>query len=743
MTALPEILTTCDREPIHIPGKIQAHGYLVAVNRNDFSVCYVSENMTELTGMSIAELVNQDIEVIFNTTHIQLRTPHISQVKDFVSDEQETRLSPLAIKVRNKPYFLLAHKSGDELILEFEPANNMQATELQQMIGSSVSQILEGNTITRSLENAARQIKQIIGYERIMIYKFWDDGHGEVVAEEKEEHLEPFMGLHYPASDIPKQARELYKINLVRIIADVASDPVPIVASGNECAQRPLDLTHAHLRAVSPVHIEYLKNMEVMASFSISLIVNNELWGLIACHNSTAKFIDYKAREGAKLIGQILSSSIEYKANEEGKDALRVFNNASLEIMRSLQANDNIADALTQPHINLLSITDAKGAAVVFNNEIKTLGETPTEEQIRDLVDWLQKHNHQQIYSTDSLIQEYEGAADMTRTCSGLLACELMKEMGEYVLWFKPEILKTVSWAGDPTKTETITEKGEVKISPRESFAAWQENVRNTSAPWNRNEFAAVLKLREYILQAITQKANQIRILNEKLQVAYDELDTFSFTISHDLKTPLASIKNYTEILLEDNANLGEEDMKILTRIMKGADKMNVLINEVLSYSRIGRKEIVEDRIPMKPLISDIVTDLKNVYRNAGLEIIVGDTPDFNGDKTMIMQLFTNLLSNAVKYSVKKEKPKVKIHGEENQQEVIYTISDNGIGIDMSFGNQIFEIFKRLNNASSFEGTGVGLSIVKRIIEKHRGRIWYESQLGIGTVFYIAFSKNN
>lgn len=741
MPDTPIHLTNCDREPIHIPGKIQAHGYLAAIDKSDLSISYISENVAELTGIPLEDLVKGDINALFATNAIQLRNAHLAQLKDFIADEHEVKLPPLNIRIKNAPYFLIVHKSGNNLILEFEPGNNGHSIELQQMIGSSVSQILEGNTINRSLINAARQIKQIIGYERVMIYKFWDDGHGEVVAEEKEEGLEPFLGLHYPASDIPKQARELYKVNLVRIIADVGSTPVPIAAAGSKQAVIPLDLTQSTLRAVSPVHIEYLKNMEVMASFSISLIVNNELWGLVACHNSVPKFIDYKAREGAKLIGQILSSSIEYKSSEEGREALRLFNNASLEILRFLQSSDSVAEALTQPTYNLLSITNAKGAAVVFDKEIRTLGTTPSQEQIEKLVKWLSKNVNQQIYSTESLVNVYEGAREIKSVSSGLLSCELSREMGEYILWFKPEILHTVNWAGNPSKQESINEKGEVKISPRESFETWREQVSNTSERWKRNEFAAVIKLREYIIQAISQKANQIRILNEKLQIAYEELDTFSFTISHDLKTPLASVKNYTEILLEENKTFNEDEVGMLKRIVKGAEKMNVLINEVLAYSRIGRKEVNMQVVDMKTLITEITNELKSIYTTPSPQIIIGDTPNINGDKTMILQVFTNLLSNAVKYSSKKERPVIKISGEDLPQEVIYSIADNGVGIDMSFGNQIFEIFRRLNNANVFEGTGVGLSIVKRIVEKHKGRIWYESELGVGTVFYISFNK--
>lgn len=734
-------LTNCDREPIHIPGTIQQHGYLAAFRKSDLTICFISENFTTLTGWTLQQLAHADLYFLFSTNAIQWRNAHLSQITDFVADEYEFKLTPLNIRIKNAPYFLLAHKNGDYLILEFEPSNNGHSIELQQMIGYAVSQILEGNTVEKSLQNAARQIKQLIGYERVMVYKFWDDGHGEVIAEEKSEHQQPFLGLHYPASDIPKQARELYKINLVRIIADVNSTPVSIVAPKFEPQAAPLDLTHATLRAVSPVHIEYLKNMEVAASFSISLMVNNELWGLVACHNSTAKFIDYKAREAAKLIGQILASSIEYKRSEEGKDAIRHFNNASIELLNLLQTHHSIASALTQPGYNLLNLTKASGAAIIFEKEIKTVGITPSAPDIEKLVAWLSKNIHQQIYATESLLNEYEPARSFADVCCGLMACELSREMGEYILWFKPERLRTVSWAGDPNKQSSVNEKGELKISPRESFAAWTEQVRNTSEAWSKNEFAAVMKLREHIVQAINQKANQIRLLNEKLQEAYEELDTFSFTISHDLKTPLASVKNYTEILLEESKNFSQDEVNMLTRIVKGAEKMNVLINEVLAYSRLGRREIIEEELDMKALITDIVAELKSIYKQPVAEFIIGNTPALKGDRVMVMQVFSNLLSNAVKYASKKPKPVIKINGEEMPHEIIYSIADNGVGIDMSFGNQIFEIFRRLNNADVFEGTGVGLSIVKRIMEKHNGKVWYESELGVGTIFYISFNN--
>ncbi len=203
------------------------------------------------------------------------------------------------------------------------------------------------------MQNAAEQVKEIIHYDRVMIYKFWEDEHGEVIAEAKNEDLEPFLGLHYPATDIPKQARALYKLNLTRIIADVHHPASPVTAMSDIAAAFPLDLTFSTLRAVSPIHIQYLKNMGVAASFSVSLIAHGELWGLIACHNYTPRFIDYKEREGARLIGQILSAQLEFRDEEENKEYHKQYQQAADDIIRQMTKDWDVLNAITM-HPQLL-----------------------------------------------------------------------------------------------------------------------------------------------------------------------------------------------------------------------------------------------------------------------------------------------------------------------------------------------------------------------------------------------------
>jgi chemotaxis family two-component system sensor kinase Cph1 len=728
-------LTNCDKEPIHILGKVQSLGFLVAFSKDDNTVMFVSNNLKQFTNIDYEQLLGKSIKQFFEVFDEQEISHGLLEIIRFGMANNFESVNPIRIAIQQKMYNVVCHLSGNIIVLEFEPTYSDVDQHFQSLVGSSLSKILNGKNLNDTVTAAANQVKELIGYDRVMIYQFWEDGHGEVIAEAKNEEFEPFFGLHYPASDIPKQARELYKINLTRIIADVNAIPADIVGIND----KPIDLTHSTLRAVSNIHIQYLKNMGVMASFSVSIIHKGELWGLIACHNYSPRFIDYQAREHAKLVGQVLSSSFEYKADQEQKSNNLAYMNAASDIMRRMHKNWDLLTALDDKEA-LLKVTGATGAAVVFEGKIHKEGNTPTDEQIMELITWLSLPGKPLIYNTHSLSKYFPAAAAYTKMASGLMACAISKELGEYLLFFKPEIITTVKWGGNPEKPVEVDETGDMKLSPRRSFAVWSEEVKDTSEKWYREEINAVVKFREDIMHFLNLKSNEIRKLNEKLQEAYDELDAFSFTISHDLKTPLASVKNYAEMLLEEFPEQNENAQRYTNRIVKSADKMEKLIHEVLGYSRVSRQKFVKKEIDMTLMLEEIKSEILSAYRNLNVILIFKDTPPVMGDLGMINQVFTNILSNAIKYSSKSAQPIITLEGKAIENEVIYKIEDNGIGIDMNYGGQVFELFKRMENSREFAGTGVGLAIVKRIMTKHGGMVWFESN-NAGTVFYLSFTN--
>lgn len=736
-------LSNCDREPIHIPGKIQAHGCLLAVNADSYIITHASNNLAEYFGINPAAVLDQHFDVFTRLAKIDTSNNNIA---GFISNttakaEQENVL--VITTLEQQEFYMVVNKSGQSILLEFEPVLAEPRDTSHSIMESLLGKILGAKSLDQTLQWSAVQVKEIIGYDRVMIYRFAEDGHGEVVAEAVNDGFEKFMGLHYPASDIPKQARELYKKNLVRIIADVDAADALIEVRDEATQLVPLDLTDSVLRAVSPIHIQYLRNMGVKASFSVSLINDGELWGLIACHHYTANVIDYKKRNSCKVIGQILSTSLAFRETEENKEQKNIYRDHMLDMVRQIRRTGDIPLALvTLPDNNLLSINEASGAALLYENKLYTLGETPTDEQIMLLTSWLNENIKSQFYQTHHLSKDIDAAFAFKEIASGLISCAISRELNEYILWFKKEIPQTVKWAGNPEKPVEQTADGLLSLSPRRSFEVWTQEVTGVSAYWNSAEIGIAMKFREELVHFINERANQIRKLNEQLTQAYEELDTFSFTISHDLKTPLSSVKNYAELLLENGESYDYASARpMLEKIVKGADKMNLLIKEVLGYSRIGRQNLKPENIRMKEMLEDIKTELKMAYQSVEPEINIIDSPDISGDVIMMYQVFSNIIGNAVKYSSQQKKPVVNIKANTVDGEITYIISDNGIGIDMQNGDKIFELFKRMNNAGKYEGTGVGLAIVKRILEKHKARIWYESEPGNGTVFYIRIKK--
>ncbi|QJD98225.1 GAF domain-containing protein [Mucilaginibacter robiniae] len=731
-------LTNCDREPIHIPGKIQSHGFLVAVN-SSYKIAFCSENIYSFLGAEAATLLGKEIETL--EMFLQEAQPgFIRQAIGFAKRRNEFRPSnPYAVEVKGQEFNLILSQSASFYVLEFEPEISDLQSNLQQAVGRSLSEMLADKSLSLLLTNAAKQIREIICYDRVMVYQFHKDGHGEVVAEDKENSLESWIGLHYPASDIPKQARELYKLNLTRLIADVQQEPSAVITLP-EHVQESLDMTCNALRAVSPIHIQYLKNMGVASSFSVSILHQNELWGLVACHNYTPRFINYQQRESARLVGQVLSSALSFRQHEEDQQSTYKRRDAIEGITRLLLRNIPVEEALLKHEVTLQDTVSSGGAALLYENKLSIIGSVPDESFVEQLISWLGDQMQDDVFETNQLPQIYPLAEKYKDVASGLLACKLSKELKEYLIWFRPEVITTVNWAGNPQKPGEYDANNILHISPRTSFEVWKEQVTGTSPTWTNDDIKAAQQLRDEVNYAISRKATELRVLNEKLREAYAELDTFSYTISHDLKNPLTTIKSYSQ-LIGRQSDLEPKIKNMAMRIQQGADKMQAMIEEVLQYSRVGQSKIQIKAINMLKMLDDLRHDLLVASENPNLELNIGNTPEIQGEEMMIFQVFSNLLSNAVKYSKNADQPVVTVSGSTKDDIITYEVADNGIGIPDYEHEKIFELFSRAEDANTFEGTGVGLAIVRRILEKHHGKIWLESEPGKGSHFYVSFKR--
>jgi two-component system, chemotaxis family, sensor kinase Cph1 len=494
----PVDLTNCDREPIHIPGAVQPHGVLLALSEPGLEITQVSENAERLLCIPVGSLLGGRLALLLGEQ--QMATLRRSLAGDDLN-ENPLYLLTLRLGSDDLPYNAVFHRKNGVLIAELEPAtagHDITFQSLYRVVRTGIAELQDARSVLELCQLAARETRRISGFDRVMIYRFdAEDWHGEVIAEDKGEGMAPFLGLHYPASDIPRQARDLYVSNRIRLIADVAYVPARLVPELNPQTGKPLDLSFAFLRSVSPVHVEYLRNMGVAASMSVSIVKDGQLWGLIACHHPEARQLPYEARAALDLLGQVVSMQLAAKAiGEEYEHRMRL-KTIEGRLLRAIAGAGNLAEGLAASGPDLLTFAGAGGAAIYADGRVKLIGAAPDEAQVRELVEWLASEIGEDVFDTDALPAEFPPAAAYKDRGCGVLAVSASRVRRTFVLWFRPEVIRTVNWSGDPHKPATAA--GAQRLHPRKSFELWQQEVHDHSARWQDWEVRAAAELRKAV----------------------------------------------------------------------------------------------------------------------------------------------------------------------------------------------------------------------------------------------------
>lgn len=741
-------LTNCDREPIHIPGAIQSHGVLFVLSNPDFNILQVSNNTDHYLGIKPEQCLGKSLSFL-------LSSEQILALRECLEETFE-QVNPVSIQLEINQHIqrfqAIIHRSPqNDLILELEPGTeaetNVNFFQFYKLAKAVLLKMQKTTTLSQICNILIQHIRQITGFDRVMIYRFDADGSGTVIAEEKRDDLEPYLGLHYPDSDIPKQAKQLYILNELRIIPDVNYQPVPIVSLPSDIPADPLDLSLSVLRSVSPIHREYLKNMGVVASFSISLVKDNQLWGLIACHHYSPKLIPYSLRAVCEFLGQSMSLELPSKEENENLDYKLYLKSLQSKFTDMIVKAESILDALLQNQENLLKLVGAEGAIIVQEEHLIPVGKTPKIAEIEPLILWLSDQFKNNIFVTNSLSELYPPAIHFQDIASGLLAISTTKIKQNLILWFRPEQLQYVNWAGNPEKPQKTEEDGSLTIFPRKSFELWRETVLGKSLPWQLFEIEAALEIRSALVGIILRKADELAAINLELQRTNSELDAFVYIASHDLKEPLRGIHNYSTFLLQDYSDvLDVEGVSKLETLIRLTKRMEDLINSLLHFSRLGRQELKLNPLNLNELIPSIIEVFRMSYRADEIDIsIPRPLPLIRGDKILIQEILTNLISNGLKYNDHEVKsieigyldPEPRLD-QEVEPFLTFYIRDHGIGIPEKHHEAIFRIFKRLHAPGKYGGgTGAGLTIIKKIIERHGGSIWLESIPKEGTTFYF------
>lgn len=513
----PVDLDNCAREPIHVPGLVQPRGCLLVVRASDLTVVQCSANVADRLGRSSDDLLGATLRdglgAGFEGTvrrHLQSgprlhdRNPLLVTVQvDGTPHEMDAILHRVLL-----PEGSDAAAAGESLVvIELESADGPRPftfANTYQAVRDAVSDLNRVQSLTDVFDTAARHVRDLTGFDRVMIYAFDEDYNGEVVSEVHREGLNSFLGLHYPATDIPAQARALYEKNWIRLISDVDYVPSPIVPTANPLTGQPLDLTHATLRSVSPIHLEYLGNMGVRASMSISLLRDGKLWGLIACHHYSGPHEPpFGVRAAAEFLGSTLSLRLVAQVEEDRLAASQRAAGMLAELVaRSRDEELPLAQALTAADA-LLELVEADGVVVLAEDDLATRGETPDDATCRSLARWVLEQDDD-VVATDNLVAMLAGAVETSSTLSaaGLLAVTLPD--GQVVVWLRHEATRDVDWGGDPhNKTIERLEDDSVRLSPRKSFERWREVVKNHSVPWQDEVVASATELRGHLVEAL------------------------------------------------------------------------------------------------------------------------------------------------------------------------------------------------------------------------------------------------
>ena len=581
-----------------------------------------------------------------------------------------------------------------------------------------------------------------------MVYRFDKDYNGEIFAEAKREELEPFLGLHYPHTDIPAQARQLYIKNLLRIIPDISYKPVPIYTINDE-SEKNLDLSFSILRSVSPIHIQYLQNMGVGGTLTISLLQDGKLWGLIACHHYSPKYLDYSTRISAQLQGHFLASQINVRQQAEGFDKAKEVN-AALEnlLNQSFEpSRESLVEIINNPQ--LLALCNASGVAILLDDTLYVNGMVPPKDQIKNFIDWAGIYAKKGIFSSSRLANEYSEGEAMCKESSGVIFYSLTANHSASITWFNPETLEEVHWGGDPEKAIVKDENG---LHPRKSFATWKQVVKCEAREWATVELSAAASF-AYALQKhvslilLTEEETRQRQLSEKLRQSNEELENINWISTHDLKEPLRKIRMASSRLIDKEPNLSSEVVQSLNKMDDSARRMQQLITDLTAFGRLAKQQEGFKEIDTNELVSMIVHELADTIEEKEASVFVSDLPIIYGIPVLVRQLFINLVENALKFTKPQIKPVIRIErasvrNEETPDAEMHkaiTIADNGIGFDNHHRQDIFKIFNRLHLRSEFTGSGIGLALCKKIMQIHQGSIEASGKIGEGASFTLLF----
>lgn len=737
----------CAREPIHLAGAIQPHGYLLALDA--------------------AGLAAGSLAVVTRSANLDAPAALAGWLPDAIIDACRAVTEDTSLEAEIPgfgPVAVHCFRAGGCVFCEFEPAAPPATPDpaADRTLAKAIAGMAGATGIGDLSGHAARAIRALSAFDRVVVYRFDPDGNGEVVGESlAADWDQSLLGLCFPASDIPPQARALYRRVGERWMPTRDYVPVPLVPA-TDTHGHPFDLSLSRYRSVSPVHRLYQGNIGADGSMSISVLRGGVLWGMVIGHHRRPHLVPMAARHRTVAVAQAFSLALDALLSRQAEAEVEQDSHAFSAMLAKLAGADDFLSALTEGKPDALGLlTGCSGAAVVWEDDaadshgrphgqphgqphgrphavpqVRLLGRPPPAAVLAPLAAFCRAAAEEGVFASDHLPGCFPAIADHAAVASGVLACCFSDSRRATLLLFRPEVVRSVAWAGRPEK---ITgEDGQPNL-PRRSFDRWTEIRHGHAAPWQPWELDFARTLRATVDDVIIRQTRRI----EELSRVNAELESFSYAVSHDLRQPLRMVSGYLGLIARRlGGGLTSEVQEFLDFAITGAQQMDRMILDVLAYARIGHHAAPPAPVPLAEVLAECLAVLEDARAEAGAEIAVAaDLPTVNGHRGDLARVFQNLVGNAIKYRDADRPLRIGIDVRDAGADWEIRVSDTGAGIAAEDISRVFAVFHRVTASRDREGAGIGLSICKKIIEQHGGRIWITSQPGQGSCFHVTLPK--
>gem|GEM_PF-2476124 len=732
-----EDLIFCENEPIRIPNEIQSHGAIIVLDPAGEVIVAISDNLLQFIDIPELPCIGSRIRESFPMPVVSAITQSIASMpfsRSVTIEGLARKMLATASREKNLNLLLIELENHDDTIIN----KNSQVNHLD-FITKCNDIIINENDFDDIAQSIAHEIRELTEFDRVIIYKFYPDWSGEAIAESKSpDWSTSLIGLRFPSRDIPRQARELYHEFHIRAMPDAKSMNVKIL---KDASTPDIDLSRVLLRSMSQNHKDYHEVMGVRGSWSVSLMHDGQLWGLLIGHHRNKKGIQRSHLQSIKVIGNILTIQLEKcirkKEDISSSQALERYNNIKIHTTNS---NDLIRSLVTQEFGYMQMLQPASGVALIANGQVISNGVTPPHDKIIDLNTWVNSQFPTDgIVHTNTLPLEYTPILPWASIASGVLAIRFPDENNSTVIIFRPEVERMIVWAGVPTTQGSP----QATPGPSRSFANWLESQKYHSAPWQSWDLQIARDLRQTIGDLENHKMKGMKALHDKIKQADDMKTNFMATVSHELRTPLNAILGFAD-LIKSHEDQKHEIQLFADEILTAGNHLLSIVNDILQFSAAtsGKFRLELEEVDIKSPCSIAMNMIKTMYdkKRTILNLIEPRTPlIILGDHRRLVQILLNLLSNALKFTP--PGGVVTILLEAANGYATLTVSDNGDGIPEDKISTVLEPFTQAFNSFNrpHDGIGLGLSIVQQLVQLHGGTISLSSQLGRGTNVSLHF----